>query len=114
MPLVKTGLSLDERDVDRLDELADTLNSRRSNKATRSEAAREVIPLGVSAWQIIDSYAQRSMNVREREAWLREALHNHNAEEFADDPDVLIDVLAETEGIPRAELERAILELKTD
>ena len=111
--LVRTGVSLEERTVDQLDELADEWNERRSNKVTRSEMARETLPLGIAALQLIDSYQSRRMDRRERTALLRQALHDFD---FGDrsESDILIDHLAELEGVDRNELERAILDLKID
>lgn len=111
--LVRTGMSLDERTVERLDEIADKWDSRRSHQVKRSEMARETLPLGITALNIIDDSTTGVLTRHDREAALRQALYDFD---FGDssESDMLIDALAESEEIDRDELEQAVLRLKLD
>jgi len=110
--LRKVGLSLDSRTVDRLDDRADSLDARVARTATRSEIARRVIPLGLTAVEAFDSRQDsHRLDRREQEALLRQAVGSFELEMLSD-TDVLVEALADAEGIDPDALRDAILDLQ--
>jgi len=112
--LERRGMSLDERHFRRLEDLAENLDSRRSQQVSVSEAAREIIPLGITAWEIIDESSSRPMTTRDMEGVLRQALYDFEDWGDPDDTDVLLRELADRKDVDPDDLEQAILRLQLD
>lgn len=68
------GLTLDAETVDRLDELAERWDDERAETISRSRMARETLPLGLLALDLIDEHIERNLTLRDREAIVRQAL----------------------------------------
>lgn len=108
------GLSLDERIVDRLDDRADSLDEQVARRVTRSEVAREVIPIGLDAVDVLDQRRDAGrLSLNEQRAMVRQALHSHEPEMWAS-TDHLVERLAEAEGVDPDALRDAIRRIKLD
>jgi len=110
---VSAGLSLDKRTWDRLDQLAEEWDDNRAAVVGRSEVARDALPLGLTAIELLDSYARRELSRREREGRLRQAIHDFESD-ATDSEQVLVDRLAEVADVDALALERALLDLKSE
>lgn len=75
--LRQVGLNLNEDDVERLDEIRREWDKLESSSVTRSAVAREVIPLGLVAWEVMHDETGRELfrlTTFDRESLVRQAL----------------------------------------
>jgi len=108
------GLSLDERIIERMDDRADTLDERVARRVTRSEIAREVIPIGLDAVDVLDQRRDAGrLSLNEERAMVRQALHSHEPEMWAS-TDHLVERLAEAEEVDPDDLRDAIRRIQLD
>ena len=74
---VKTGVNLPRRTVDRMDERKRHWDRLEARNISRSDVAREVIPLGLTALELIEEEYGRGLTTKDRESLLRQALHEY-------------------------------------
>lgn len=110
---VRTGLSLDQRTVDRLDEIAAIRDKRVAHVVSRSEIARDVLPVGLTAFEYISDAIAETPNHHVMSTIVRQALQDFEFETRGE-RDVLLEALADREGVDPDELEQAIMRLQLD
>lgn len=74
--LRKSGVNLPESQWESLNQLARDMESREVNRVSRSEAAREVVPIGLAVWDAFETQMGdewRRMAAQDRRAMARQA-----------------------------------------